>query len=73
MTVRAVTFDAGQTLIQLDTAMLAARLAERDVTVTAAGLVAAQAAAWQHYERIVKAGGHADRRRRCARRETWRP
>lgn len=56
--VRAVTFDAGQTIIQLDTAMLAARLREREVVVAPEAIVAAQAAAWRHYEAIVKAGGH---------------
>lgn len=58
MTPRAVTFDAGQTLVELDTAMLAARCAERGVTVTAAALDAARAAAWQRYEVLVKDGGH---------------
>ncbi|MBK9036866.1 MAG: HAD family hydrolase [Myxococcales bacterium] len=54
-----VSFDAGQTLIELDTAMLAARLAERGVVAHPAALAAAQPAAWQHYERVVRAGGHA--------------
>lgn len=54
-----VTFDAGQTLIELDRAMLAARLAERGVVTTAAALTAAQPAAWQRYEQTVRDGGHA--------------
>ena len=54
-----VSFDAGQTLIELDAAMLAARLAERGVVAAASALAAAQPAAWQHYERVVRAGGHA--------------
>ncbi len=49
----AVTFDAGQTLLQLDVAMLAARLAERSVAVTAAALERAQPAAWVAYDRGV--------------------
>ncbi len=53
-----VTFDAGQTLIELDAAMLAARLAERGVATTAAALAAAQPAAWQRYEQLVAGGGH---------------
>jgi HAD superfamily hydrolase (TIGR01509 family) len=53
-----VTFDAGQTLIELDTAMLAARLGERGVATTATALAAAQPAAWQRYEQLVTAGGH---------------
>ncbi len=47
-----VTFDAGQTLIELDTAMLAARLAERGVATTAAALAAAQPAAWHKQDNI---------------------
>jgi putative hydrolase of the HAD superfamily len=58
MNARAVTFDAGQTLVELDTAMLARRLAERDVHVEAAALDAAQPAAWRRYEHVVKDGGH---------------
>ena len=49
----AVTFDAGQTLLQLDVAMLATRLAERGVAVTAAALERAQPAAWVAYDRGV--------------------
>jgi putative hydrolase of the HAD superfamily len=49
----AVTFDAGQTLLRLDTAMLASRLGERGVTVEAAALESAEAPAWAAYERAV--------------------
>lgn len=55
---RAVTFDAGQTLVELDTAMLSRRLAERGVHVDATALEAAQAPAWRRYEQVVKDGGH---------------
>jgi len=56
--VAAVTFDAGQTLIELDTAMLAARLGERGVVTTAAALAGAESPAWARYEQVVRAGGH---------------
>ncbi|MCB9559945.1 MAG: HAD-IA family hydrolase [Kofleriaceae bacterium] len=52
----AVTFDAGQTLVELDTAMLAARLAERGLDVAAAALDAAWPAAWRHHEAEVGRG-----------------
>lgn len=55
---RAVTFDAGQTLVELDTAMLSRRLVERGVEVDAATLDRAQPAAWRRYEQVVKDGGH---------------
>lgn len=55
---RAVTFDAGQTLVELDTAMLSRRLAERGVRVDAATLDGAQPPAWRRYEQVVKDGGH---------------
>ncbi len=58
-----VTFDAGQTLIELDAAMLAARLGERGVATTAAALAAAQPAAWQRYEQLVAGGGLISRGR----------
>lgn len=58
MKARAVTFDAGQTLIQLDTAMLVRRCAERGVTVTAEALAAAQPAAWRRYDAVMVGGGH---------------
>lgn len=54
--VTAVTFDAGQTLVELDTELLAQRLAERDVAVTAAALDAAAPGAWQRYDQLVSLG-----------------
>ncbi|MEZ4358818.1 MAG: HAD family hydrolase [Kofleriaceae bacterium] len=57
--VAAVTFDAGQTLIDLDTDLLAARLGERGVTVPAPALAASAPAAWRTYDAAVAAGaGH---------------
>ena len=54
-----VTFDAGQTLIDLDLDFLARRLAERGVTVGTAALAAAAPAAWRRYDALVDpAGGH---------------
>ena len=58
MSVRAVTFDAGQTLVELDTAMLAARAAQRGVAVTAPALEAALPGAWRVHEQAVAAGAH---------------
>lgn len=55
--IAAVTFDAGQTLLELDTAMLAMRLAERGVIATADRLAAAEAGAWRRYEQLVRGGG----------------
>jgi putative hydrolase of the HAD superfamily len=57
---RAVTFDFGQTLAELDTAMLAARLAERGATVAASSLEAARPAMWRRYNEAIRAGlgGH---------------
>jgi putative hydrolase of the HAD superfamily len=49
----AVTFDAGQTLVELDTAMLARRLGERGVNVAAGELDAASPAAWCRYDAVV--------------------
>jgi HAD superfamily hydrolase (TIGR01549 family) len=45
-----VTFDAGQTLVELDAAMLARRLGERGVTVAAAAIDAASGPAWARYD-----------------------
>jgi putative hydrolase of the HAD superfamily len=56
LTIRAVTFDAGQTLVELDTEMLAARCAERGLSVAAAALDAALPGAWREHERAVAAG-----------------
>jgi HAD superfamily hydrolase (TIGR01549 family) len=54
-----ITFDAGQTLIELDLDFLAGRLAERDIHVTSAALAAALPAAWRHYDAMVSAAnGH---------------
>lgn len=54
-----VTFDAGQTVIDLDLAFLAHRLAERGVSVEIPALAAAAPAAWQRYDALVDpAGGH---------------
>ncbi len=57
---RAVTFDFGQTLAEMDTAMLSRRLRERGVEVAEHRLEAATTAAWQAYNRAVLAGlgGH---------------
>lgn len=55
---RAVSFDAGQTLVELDTAMLVRRLAERGVAMTEGALAAAQPAAWRRYDEVMKDGGH---------------
>jgi putative hydrolase of the HAD superfamily len=54
-----VTFDAGQTLIDLDLAFLARRLTERGLTVEVPALAAAAPAAWRRYDELVDpAGGH---------------
>jgi FMN hydrolase / 5-amino-6-(5-phospho-D-ribitylamino)uracil phosphatase len=57
---RAVTFDFGQTLADLDTAMLSRRLGERGLEVAAERLEAAVPAAWGAYDAAVRAGvsGH---------------
>jgi putative hydrolase of the HAD superfamily len=54
-----VTFDAGQTVIDLDLAFLARRLAGRGVAVEPSALAAAAPAAWRHYDALVDpAAGH---------------
>lgn len=54
-----ITFDAGQTLVELDLDFLAARLAERAVAVEVAALRAAMPVAWAHYDTLVAQGvGH---------------
>jgi putative hydrolase of the HAD superfamily len=54
-----VTFDAGQTVIDLDLDFLARRLAERGVVVAPSALAAATPAAWRRYDELVDpAGGH---------------
>lgn len=57
---RAVTFDFGQTLAELDHAMLSRRLAERGVVVAAEVLAAHTVPAWVAYNDAVRAGlgGH---------------
>lgn len=51
-----MTFDAGQTLIDLDLDFLARRLAERGVAASPVALAEATPAAWQHYDALVDAG-----------------
>jgi putative hydrolase of the HAD superfamily len=54
-----VTFDAGQTLVELDLDFLARRLGERGVSVEPEALGAAAPAAWARYDSLVAAGaGH---------------
>ncbi len=53
---RIVTFDAGQTLVELDLDFLAKRVAMCDVVVEPAALNAAAPAAWRHYDALVDAG-----------------
>ena len=54
-----VTFDAGQTLVELDLDFLARRLGERGRDVPARALEAAAPAGWARYDALVKAGaGH---------------
>jgi putative hydrolase of the HAD superfamily len=57
---RAVSFDFGQTLAELDGAMLARRLGERGVSVDAARVEASVPVAWAAYDRAIRAGagGH---------------
>jgi FMN phosphatase YigB (HAD superfamily) len=54
-----ITFDAGQTLVDLDLDLLARRLGERGVRVTPAALAEAIPAAWRRYDDLVDASrGH---------------
>lgn len=54
-----VTFDAGQTLVDLDLDFLVRRLGERGITATPAALAAAAPPAWRRYDALVEAGaGH---------------
>jgi HAD superfamily hydrolase (TIGR01509 family) len=57
---RAVTFDFGQTLAEVDTELLSRRLAERGVACAPAALARATPAAWRAYNTAVLAGrgGH---------------
>jgi putative hydrolase of the HAD superfamily len=50
-----VTFDAGQTLVELDLEFLAHRLGERGVRVEAKALVEAAPAAWRRFDELVDA------------------
>ena len=51
-----ITFDVGQTLVELDLDFLCLRLGERGVSANVATLAAAAPAAWDHYDRLVDAG-----------------
>lgn len=51
-----VTFDIGQTLVDLDLDFLAKRLGQRGRPVSAAALVAAMPEAWRRYDALVEAG-----------------
>jgi putative hydrolase of the HAD superfamily len=54
-----ITFDAGQTLVDLDLELLARRLEERGVRVAPAALAGAAPAAWRRYDELVDANrGH---------------
>lgn len=54
-----VTFDAGQTLVELDVAFLSQRLAERGVVVASTDLSAALPRAWEVHDELILAGvGH---------------
>ena len=51
-----VTFDIGQTLVDLDLDFLAMRLGQRGVAATTNALGAALPAAWQHYDALTESG-----------------
>ncbi len=54
-----ISFDIGQTLVELDLDFLALRLRQRGVEVAPGALAAASAGAWAHYDTLVDAGiGH---------------
>jgi putative hydrolase of the HAD superfamily len=57
MSAPVVTFDAGQTLVDLDLDFLARRLDERGLVVAPGLLAAAAPAAWRRYDVLVEAGG----------------
>jgi putative hydrolase of the HAD superfamily len=60
MTTSVVTFDAGQTLVDLDLDFLAGRLAERELAMSPSRLEGAAPSAWRRYDALVEAGnGHA--------------
>ncbi|MGE5184909.1 MAG: HAD family hydrolase [Acidobacteriota bacterium] len=52
-----VTFDAGQTLVELDLDFLVGRLAERGIAARPDTLAAAAPAAWRRYDAVVAEGG----------------
>jgi putative hydrolase of the HAD superfamily len=56
MSQRIVTFDAGQTIIELDLPYLATRLAERGLAVDPRALAVALPGAWEVHDRDVAAG-----------------
>ncbi len=56
MPTSAVTFDIGQTLVDLDLRFLAQRLAERGHRVAVGALEAAVPEAWRRYDALVEAG-----------------
>ena len=56
MPLSVVTFDIGQTLVDLDLDFLATRLAQRGANVPAAALHAAAPDAWRTYEALTEAG-----------------
>jgi putative hydrolase of the HAD superfamily len=55
---RAVSFDAGQTLVELDTELLVERLAERGVVLDARRVEAAQPTAYRAYDTRAAREGH---------------
>jgi putative hydrolase of the HAD superfamily len=57
MTTSVVTFDAGQTLVDLDLDFLVRRLGERELAISSARLAEAAPSAWRRYDALVEAGG----------------
>ena len=51
-----ITFDVGQTLVELDLDFLRRRLEERGITSTREALAAAAPEAWRHYDALVDQG-----------------
>ncbi|MCW5808228.1 MAG: HAD family hydrolase, partial [Deltaproteobacteria bacterium] len=58
ISVPVITFDAGQTLVELDLDFLRRRLAERGTDVSVEALAASAPAAWARYDELVAAKGH---------------
>jgi putative hydrolase of the HAD superfamily len=56
MTSSVVTFDVGQTLVDLDLDFLATRLGERGISVETAALPSAAPAAWRRYDQLTEEG-----------------